>query len=104
MRTRVSRLLLGSAVVAAGVLGTASAAHAVPTGCSFLTGQPADTAAVQCTSGTGEVRVVVECTIFPPGRDPISTLHLGRWVGVGAISRAECRGGPVLTDRWFEVR
>jgi hypothetical protein len=104
MNTHVSRLLVGAAVVAAGVLGSATAAQAVPTGCSFLSGQPADTAAVRCTSGTGEVRVVIECTIFPPGRDPISTTRFGPWVGVGSTSSADCRGGPVLTDRWYEVR
>lgn len=103
MRKSVLRLLVGTAVVATGVLGGATAAHAVPTGCQVKTGLPGDKAEAWCTSGTGSVRVAIECTIFPPGRDPISTYKYGKWVAVGAKSSQVCTGGPIVTDAWYEL-
>lgn len=103
MRKSVLRLLLGTTVVATGVLGGAIAAHADPTGCQLKTGLPGDKAEAWCTSGVGSVRVGIECTIFPPGRDPISTTRYGKWVVVGAKSSQACTGGPILTDAWYEL-
>jgi hypothetical protein len=103
MKALVPRLLLGTALVAAGVLGGASAAQAAPTGCALEIGTPNDGARVKCTSGTGEVRVGIECLVMKPG-DPFTVVHHGAWVGVGAYSSAACGGGPVLSDAWYETR
>lgn len=103
MRKSVSRLLVGAFIVATGVLGHVIAARAAPTGCHVNTELPGDKAEAWCTSGKGSVRVVVECTIFPPGRDPVSNPRKGPWVLVGARSTHECAGGAILTDAWYEI-
>jgi hypothetical protein len=102
MKTLV-RLLLGTTVVAAGLVGGATAAQAAPTGCTLQTGVPADGARARCTSGTGEVRVGISCLVLKPG-DPFEVTHHGPWVGVGAYSAQSCAGGPVLADAWIETR
>lgn len=103
MKAFGTRLLLSGAIVATGLVGTATAAQAAPTGCVLTPDSRTDGASVQCSSGTGQVRVVVECTVFRPG-DPISTLRFGPWVNVGQRSSQNCPGGPRLTDDFFEVR
>jgi hypothetical protein len=104
MKTLAVRLVLGTAIVVIGLVGGGAAAQATPTGCTLQTGVPSDGAQVRCTSGTGEVRVVIECIVTPAGRDPIITQRSGAWVGVGATSSAACTGGPRLYEAWFEVR
>jgi hypothetical protein len=97
------RLLLGTTVVAAGLVGGASAVQAAPTGCNLEIGVPSDGARVKCTSGTGEVRVGITCLVMKPG-DPFEVNHYGGWVGVGAFSSQACGGGPRLVDAWYETR
>lgn len=97
------RLLLSSTVVAAGLVGGATAAQAAPTGCAVETGVPADGARARCTAGTGQVRVGISCLVRKPG-NPFEVIHYGPWVGVGAYSSQSCAGGPTLVDAWFETR
>ena len=102
MKTLV-RLLLGTAVVAAGLVAGATAVQAAPTGCALQTGVPADGARARCASGTGQVRVGISCLVLKPG-DPFEVTHYGPWVGVGAYSSKACDGGPTLVDAWIETR
>jgi hypothetical protein len=104
MKALTWRLLLGTAVVAVGLVSGATAAQAAPTGCRLETGVPSEGASVRCTSGTGQVRVVIECIVGKPGADPIITQRNGAWVGVGATSSAACSGVTGLYDAWFETR
>jgi hypothetical protein len=104
MITFASRLLLGAAVVTTGLLATPVAAQAALTGCTLKSGLPNDTVTARCTSGTGQVRAVVECAVFPPGRDPVITQNEGAWVGVGETSTTSCPGGPIVWDAWYELR
>ena len=106
MKIIAKPFLLGTAllaaVVGAGLTIGATRAEAVPSGCSSsLSGK---TTTARCTSGTGEVRAVIECYVTPPGRDPVySTIH-GPWVGVGASSSASCGGGSRVYEYWHELR
>jgi hypothetical protein len=90
-------------MVAIGLLGSANAAQAAPSGCTLEVGAPADGARVRCSSGTGEVRVMLQCIVLKPG-DPIINDRPGPWVGVGATSSTTCAGGPQLYEAWYEVR
>jgi hypothetical protein len=104
MKSLARSILVSTGMVAIGLLGSATAAQAAPTGCTLETGVPSDGARVRCTSGSGEVRVMVECLLIKPGGDPITTTRPGPWVGVGATSSTTCSGGPRLSDAWYEVR
>ena len=104
MKTFVRRSLLVTAVVSAALVGGGTAAPAAPSGCTLREGVPVDGASVRCSSGSGEVRVVIECRLSKPGGDPVFATRNGPWVGVGATSSATCTGAPVRSDAWFEVR
>lgn len=103
MKTLAWRLLVSAAVVTTGVLGTATAAQALPADCQVQVGTPADGATVWCARGTGEYRAAVECLVMKPG-DPFSTFRYGPWVNIQAYSSIDCPGGPRLVDAWYEVR
>jgi hypothetical protein len=105
MKTLARRLLLGTAIVSAGVLGGATAAHAEPTSCDLETGVPRGGANVWCSGGDGEARVGIQCALFKPGSDPIITARHGPWVTVQATSSAACPlSHQALWDAWYEVR
>jgi len=103
MRTLARRLLLGTAIVSVGVLGTATAAQAAPANCTLTVGVPTDGAKVRCTSGTGEYRVVLECIALKPG-DPVIARRPGPWVAIQGTSSNTCSGPPSLYEAWYEVR
>ncbi|MCA2219285.1 hypothetical protein [Jidongwangia harbinensis] len=104
MKSLVRAVLVGTGIVVAGLLGSANAAQAVPSGCNLQVGVPADGAQVRCSSGTGEVRVRIQCILTKPGGDPIINDRNGAWVGVGSTSSVNCPGGPTLYEAWYEVR
>jgi hypothetical protein len=55
-------------------------------------------ASVTCTSGSGSVRVGLECELF----DGSSKVIYGYWVGVNQTSYANCQSLDVM-DRWYET-
>jgi hypothetical protein len=90
MRQRI--IGLAAAVVAGlgGVAVTASAAHAVPSGC----GAPNYTAnwvGVTCTGGTGQFRLGVSCLILGSGGQTRWTY--GPWKNTPTTNYANCAAG-----------
>ncbi|MGN9909957.1 hypothetical protein ACTMTJ_20625 [Phytohabitans sp. LJ34] len=98
-----ARLLLGTALVAAGLTGGATAAQAAPGNCTMQTfGEPPRGARVSCASGTGFVRIVIDC-VSGPAIDPVRTTIFGPWVGVGGVSSAVCPPGALLERSRFQL-
>ena len=98
----LARLLLGTALVAAGLAGSATAAQAVPGNCTTqITGNPATGAWVSCASGTGGVSVVIDCG---PAVGPVTMRIFGPWVGVGKVSAAICPAGTRLKANTYQLR
>jgi hypothetical protein len=95
------RLLMGTAMVAAGLAGSATAAQAVPTNCSLQAGVPSNGASASCRAGTGLVRVVIGCS--GPASDPVLRYFAGPWVGIGAVSEAVCRPSARFTSATLQL-
>ncbi|WP_283135985.1 hypothetical protein [Rhizohabitans arisaemae] len=76
------------------ILGTASAAHAQPTGCSAQVGPTGTTVTSHCSGGYGYHKVVVYVKHRIPWNDYI--ISEGPWRPVGEVSEAYLPPGPIL--------
>jgi len=77
------------------VVGTASAAQAMPSNCTTVNG--GTYAESLCTSGLGEHRVIMVQQHFMPGAGQI--VCEGPWAPVGSISRTSCAPHTVISVR-----
>ena len=97
-RWRTSLIVMASlTLLATGgvVVGSASAAQAMPSSCSIVNG--GTYAESLCTSGLGEHRVIMTQQHFMPGAGPI--VCEGPWAPVGSVSRTTCAPHTVISVR-----
>lgn len=112
IKNKVIRLVMAGAAVTGALAFTATAqaetaapANVAPSPAAVdalsnctLKGWLLNGASVKCTTGSGSVRVGLECELL----DGSSKVIYGPWVGVNQTSTADCHTLDDL-DRWYET-
>ncbi|MDF5754670.1 hypothetical protein [Spongiactinospora sp. TRM90649] len=95
MRKATALLTSAASVAAMLVVGTATAAHAFPTGCTTSI-SASKVVTSYCASGTGQHKAYLHYQWASPHNGPGGTMY-GEWAEVGAVSTVSPPGAVYVT-------